>query len=216
MLIHLVRTFISQADNFWLTLAFAFNPARIAPPPALRGFEFPGALAGDIWTFFTHALLHGDWLHLVLNSVWMLVFGSLIAVRLGAVRFLVFSALCAAAGAAANLVVYWGNHAMLVGASGAISGQMAAAIRLMFAGRGQLWDINRQLEAPGPALSLAGVFLNRRALTFIAVWIVVNMIFGLTNLGLSQDAGRIAWEAHLGGFFAGLVLFGWFDRKTMR
>ena len=215
-LIQIVRSSLSESDQIWFTLAFAFTPARYAPPPDLAGYVFPGAAAGDIWTFASHMFLHGNWTHLVFNSVWMLIFGSVVARRLGPVRFVLFSALCAAMGAAANLIAYWGSFSILVGASGAISGQMAAALRLMFAGHGQWSELNRPDVAHLPVLSLAETLSNLRALTFIAVWMLINLAFGLTGMGVSGDIARIAWEAHVGGFIAGLVVFGWFNGGSVR
>lgn len=214
--VHLWRTFLDQEALTWFILAFAFTPARYAPPTDLVGYIFPGGAAGDLWTFVSHMFLHGDWAHLVINCLWMLIFGSVVARRLGPVRFLAFSALAAAAGAAANLAIYWGEFSILVGASGAISGQMAGTVRMMFAGNGRLASLNRPDVSDLPVLTLAETVMDRRALIFILVWLVINMVFGMIGFGTSGEIDRIAWEAHVGGFTSGLALFGWFDRRTVR
>ena len=211
--VHVWRENLIPDEQLWFTLTYAFTPARYVPPQELSGYAFPGGTAGDIWTFVSHMFLHGDWVHLIINCVWMLIFGSVVARRLGALRFLLLSAVCAAAGAAANLVVYSGHYAILVGASGAISGQMAAAIRLMFAGHQPLSRLNHADVRRAPVLSVAGAFRNGRSLRFIIIWNVINIVFGVVGLGVSGDMARIAWEAHLGGFAAGLLLFSWFDRR---
>ncbi len=213
--VHLLRTSLNEDDLVWFILAFAFTPARYAPPANLLDLAFPGGALGDVWTFVSHMFLHGDWTHLVINCLWMLIFGSVVARRLGPLRFVVFSGLAAAIGAAANLVAYWGSFSVLVGASGAISGQMAASVRLMFAGHGSLAELNRPEVTYLPALTVRQTFANRRAMMFIMVWLGINLVFGAVGIGVSEDIKRIAWEAHAGGFMGGLVLFSWFDRRSM-
>src|SRR5262245_65853199 len=83
----------------------------------------------DVWTFVTYAFIHADWTHLLVNSIWLLPFGSAVARRFGAVRFLAFFAVAAAAGAALHLATHAGEQFPMIGASAAISGTMAAAMR---------------------------------------------------------------------------------------
>jgi membrane associated rhomboid family serine protease len=151
--------------------------------------------------------------HLAVNSLWMLAFGSVLARRFGAWRFLAFSALAAAAGAAANLWLYWGKIIVLMGASGAISGQMAGAVRLIFADPRGLAGLGRNDLAAVRPLSLAETFRNRQALVFLAVWAGLTVVTGALNVTPSSGDQTIAWEAHAGGFLAGLLLFGLFNRR---
>lgn len=213
--VHLALQWIDNDLAEWLSLALAFSPARLAPPAVLAGTVLPGGEGAKYWTFFSHMFLHGDWLHLAINSVWMLAFGSVAARHLGALRFVAFTLFCAAAGAVASQVVYWGTLSFMIGASGAVSGQMAGAIRLMFAGGKSLSLANAQAGAGVKPLSLAATFRHRRAMTFIAVWMVLNLVFGLTGVGAPADVGRIAWEAHTGGFVGGLLVFGLFARRNV-
>lgn len=215
-LIHLLRSLLGDAGREWFTLAFAFTPARYMDLGQAANFTFPGGAAGDMWTFVSHMFLHGDVSHLVINCVWMLIFGSVVARRLGASRFIIFSAVCAAMGALANLMAYWGSFSILVGASGAISGQMAGAVRLMFSGRGRWSDLNNRDISDVPVMPLWETLSKRRPLTFILVWMAVNLVFGLIGIGVSGNIARIAWEAHVGGFAGGLLLFGWFSRGSVR
>jgi hypothetical protein len=62
-----------------------------------------------------------------------------------------------------------------------------------------------------PALSLLRALRNARVLGFLAVWFGVNIIFGIGSIAIGADGASIAWQAHIGGFFAGLVLFSLFD-----
>lgn len=178
--------------------------------PALDEFILVGMgfYAGSPWwSWVSYALLHGDWAHLAINSFWMLAFGSVVAQRMGVWRFVLFSAICAAAGA----WPYWYGHeqALLVGASAAISGQMAGAVRLIYAG-GAMPGPGRDDLRHVRALSLPELFRNRQALIFLGIWAGLNLLFGAGNFSADADA-QIAWEAHFGGFIAGLMLFGVFD-----
>lgn len=210
-LVHALRMVASDALNDRIVLSLAFIPVRFRPD-LLQGELLPGGPGAAVWSFVTHALLHADWLHLAINSLWMLAFGSVLARRLGTWRFLAFSALSAAAGAVATLWLYWGEIIVLMGASGAISGQMAGAVRLIFAGPRGLSGLGSGDLAAARPLSLAETFRNRRALVFLAVWAGLTAVTGALNINPTSGAQTIAWEAHAGGFIAGLLLFGLFDR----
>jgi membrane associated rhomboid family serine protease len=143
--VHGVRQVIEPRLDDWILFTFAFIPARFAPPPELANVVLPGPEAAKWWSFVTHMMLHGDWMHVIINSVWMLAFGSVLARRLKSARFLIVSAASAAGGAAASLAWQWGgDFSILVGASGAISGQLAGAVRLIFGEGGSLATIGRQ------------------------------------------------------------------------
>ena len=168
------------------------------------------------WTYVTYALLHADWMHLAINVFFMLAFGSFVARRLGPVPFLLLSAVGAAAGALAYGALHRGEFAVLVGASAAVSAQVAGAARLMFVRTGALRHMGEREIRQLRAMSLAEMFCSRPAITFIMTWIAVNILFGLTGIGTQGGEGQVAWEAHLGGFAAGLLLFTVFDRSRRR
>lgn len=211
--IHAARQMLGPRLDEWVLFTFAFIPARFAPPPELAGVVFPGPQAARWWSFVTHMLLHGDWMHVVINSVWMLIFGSVLARRLGGARFMLVSAASAAGGAAASLAWQWGaDLSLLVGASGAISGQLAGAVRLIFAQGGSLATLGRQRLDHVRALGLGELMRTPAALMFLAVWFLITIFTGALSFGPPGSVARVAWEAHVGGFLAGLVLFGLFDR----
>lgn len=216
--IHVVRGLLSPASNEWVLLAFSFIPARYHLPQALDGLAIPGfdVPGARLWSFVSHMLLHGDWMHLGVNCLWMLAFGSVVARRLKASRFLLLSALAAAGGAAANLALHWGDFSLLIGASGAVSGQMAGAVRLMFAGGGSLATLNQQPYERVRALGLGETFRNKGALVFLGVWFIITIFAGAVSLGPPGEEARIAWEAHVGGFVVGLLLFGLLDPRRRR
>ena len=192
-------------------LLFAFVPARY-DPSVLPDLTWPGGLAADIWTFVTYALLHGSLAHLLLNSVWLLAFCSPVAQRFGPVRFLAFMVVTAAAGAAVHLVTHFGELLPMVGASAAISGAMAAVMRFAFRRGAPLgfWG-DRERAAHLPATSLAASLRDPRVLAILLVWFGVNLLFGVTSIGMPGVEQAIAWQAHIGGFLAGLVGFAAFD-----
>ncbi|MGF7161782.1 membrane associated rhomboid family serine protease [Rhodoligotrophos appendicifer] len=208
LLIHLVRSFLPEDADIWTILTFAFIPARYA----YASSELPGGIGADVWTFVSHMFLHGGWAHVLVNSFWMLAFGTLVARRLGTTGFLLVSAFSGIAGATLHLFLYWGQLAPVIGASAAISGQMAAAIRIMFADPGGMFAATRRNPRYVPILSLRDTFRNRGALMFIGVWLAINLIFGVLSFGVSGPGETVAWEAHIGGFFAGLLIFGPVDR----
>ena len=209
--VHLLRQFGGNGLDEWIMRHFSFVPARLSPSPLYPAGMFPGGAGAMVWTFVTYMFLHGDWTHLIVNSVWMLAFGAVAARRLGPVRFLVFSLVGAVFSALANLFMYWGEVVYLIGASGAISAQMGGVVRLMYAVPGGLGNLQRADYTKVVPLSLTGILRNRQAMVFIVIWVAINIAAGMTGIGAGENIGRIAWEAHLGGFVAGLLLFGWFD-----
>lgn len=207
ILVHVIRRFVGEAVDEELLLTFAFIPARYAE----FGSTLPGGEGARLWTPFTYAFLHADFVHLLVNIVWMASFGGALARRFGSVRFLALSAVSAVAGAAAHLLTHLGDMALVIGASGAVSGMMAATARFAFAPGGPLAGGRTASAFRVPAEGLVAMLTNGRALAFILIWFAVNVIFGLAGPMVAGVSGPIAWEAHVGGFAAGLLLFRLFD-----
>jgi membrane associated rhomboid family serine protease len=210
VLVQVVRALLPQAADIDVLLLFAFIPARY-DTNILANAAWPGGLGADVWTFVSYALLHADWMHLLFNSIWLLAFGTPLARRFGAARFLAFFAVTAAAGALAHLMTHFGQIVPMVGASGAISGAMSGAMRFAFQRGGPLTFGGSQQSYRVPALSLVDSFRDPRVLAFLAVWFGLNLLFGLGSISLTGNEQPVAWQAHVGGFLAGLVLFSWFD-----
>jgi len=217
VVVHLIRQFVSHDVDDWIVLHFAFSPGRFVDSSQIQGqFQgliLPGGPAAAVWSFFSHMFLHGNWQHLGFNSLWMLAFGSVVARRFGWLRFMLFTLITAALGAVGSLVAYWGEFSLMIGASGAISGLMAAAIRLMFSAPGGLRNMHADNFDSIKVLPLSQLLRVNGALMFIGVWLVLNLVFGLSGFGAGGGIGRIAWEAHLGGFLGGLLIFSLFDKK---
>ena len=207
--IHL-RVLLPSEFEDWTIDVFGFIPARYDPAPVDL---FLGGAGAKLWTFVTYSLLHANLTHIIFNVLWLLPFGSALARRFGPLRFFLFMAVTAAAGALAHLITH--EHAVvpMIGASASVSGTMAAAIRFAFV-QGSFLSFSRgdaDQAAKVPALPLLRALRDPRVLGFLAVWFGVNIIFGIGSLALGTDGAAVAWQAHIGGFFAGLLLFSLFD-----
>lgn len=204
--LQVLRLALPEDWDTWLTLALAFIPARYS------GFadQLPGGEIAEVTSFLTHTLVHGDWVHLGLNAAWLVAFGGAVANRVGTVRFLLLFAFCAICGAATFLAFNPGLMAPMVGASGAISGLMGATMRFLFTAidSGGLTALREEPRSV-PLMPLATAFTDRRVVLVTVVFLAANIlaVLGIGTVGLSG----IAWEAHIGGYFAGLLFFGFFD-----
>jgi membrane associated rhomboid family serine protease len=196
----------------WTVDVFGFIPKRY--DTTLLDVTFPGGAGARVWTFVTYSLLHANLSHIGFNVLWLLPFGSALARRFGPLRFYLFMAVTAAAGALAHLVTHEHALAPMIGASASVSGTMAAAMRFAFV-KGSFLSFSRgdaDAAAKVPALSLWRALRNGRVLAFLAIWFGVNIIFGIGSLAVGMEEGQsVAWQAHIGGFFAGLILFALFD-----
>ena len=127
--IHLRVLLPVELEN-WTIDVFGFIPKRY--DSTLLNITFPGGAGAKVWTFVTYSLLHANLSHIGFNVLWLLPFGSALARRFGAIRFFVFMAVTAVAGALAHLVTHEHAIAPMIGASASVSGAMAAAIRFAF------------------------------------------------------------------------------------
>ena len=238
-LLHVLRSVLSPGADLRLLLDLAFVPARwvVAWDPAKAaeimasiveegsGPETASRLAfaryilgktePPYWTVLTYALLHGSWSHVLLNSVWLAAFGTPVARRCGAMRFLLLGMAAVAGGAIAHLLIHATSVMPMIGASAGVSGLMGAATRFVFGpSPGRLrpgaWPGQ---HASQPRLSLWEVVKNSRAALFVGVWFVTNLLFGLFATPLGVTDASIAWEAHVGGFLVGLLIFPLVDRS---
>ncbi|QUS54642.1 rhomboid family intramembrane serine protease [Pseudovibrio brasiliensis] len=207
--IHLVRAYVlSPNEEVQTLLLFAFWPVRYVSG-FMAQYSWPGETASAVWSFLTYGFLHGSAEHIGFNVLWIAVFGSAVARRFGATRFLLLSAVCAVAGAGAHLATNWGDQVPVIGASAAVSGQMAASLRFIFEAGGPMSSFRRHdtHAYSVPARPLMEALSDRRVLTFILVWFGLNFLFGIWSAPIAGEGVSIAWQAHVGGFIAGLILF---------
>jgi len=205
--VHVVRQFLPYSDDEWLTVAMAFVPARYTGFAA----EIPGGEIAVWSSWVTHMLVHGDIIHLMFNSAWFLACGGAIALRVGTLRFLAFTAFTGVLGAAVFLLFHWGEFVPVVGASGAVSGMMGAVMRFLFSAL-DMGSFNALRERPRsvPLMRLTTALTDKRVVAVTVIYLLLNAITAFGIPGVAAEGG-VAWEAHLGGYLAGLLCFGLFD-----
>lgn len=179
---------------------FGFVPARYSHAFLTMHSMNGGSLFDRALPFVSYMFIHADWTHVAVNTIWMLPFGSVVARRYGAFLFIVFFLLCGVAGAALHLALNWGSPSPVIGASAAVSGLMGAAFRMI---------------PEGPYAPLHPLY-SRIVVIWSVMWIVLNAVAGLTGFGAGPGIHTVAWEAHVGGYFAGLLLAGPLDALHAR
>ncbi len=105
----------------------------------------------------------------------------------------------------AHLFAHGADNSEVVGASAAISGTMAGAMRFAFQRGGPLSPRRDGDPFQVPAIPLIYVLTDARVLGFVVVWFGINLLFGLGSLPLGGADQTVAWQAHIGGFLAGLL-----------
>jgi membrane associated rhomboid family serine protease len=160
----------------------------------------PAALAAGRWqVLLTSLFLHGSWPHVLMNSVAIVAFGPP-AARLmgtglrGASAFYGFYLVCGVLAGLGFVAADLHDVEPVVGASGAVSGLLGAASRLI-EGRGQV-----------------GPVFGRTVLGMAVVWGIANVVLGVTGLTPGAAGMPVAWQAHLAGYLAGVLLIGPFAR----
>lgn len=185
ILVWLLATLASPGIVERASLGLGFIPAVIFDYAVLEPSLV--IVPGDV-TFVTYAFLHLDFWHMASNMLFLWVFGDNVEDALGHGRFLLFYLLCAAAGAALHGFVGPTSEGPLIGASGAVSGVVAAYLFLH--PRVRIW-----------VLVLFRIPLPLPAFIPLALWIVQQFVM----LALDLD-GMVSWGAHVGGIVAGTVL----------
>jgi len=165
-----------------------------------------GPTPGSVYfTLFTSMFMHGGFMHLGGNMLFLWIFGDNIEDRLGHVKYLIFYLLCGVIASLAHVfttgVFATSENALLVpslGASGAISGVLGGYILLHPKRRVTVILFRFLTDVP--------------AYVAIGIWFAFQLISGLGILGGGSQEGGVAYAAHVGGFLAGLVLIKFFDR----
>jgi membrane associated rhomboid family serine protease len=144
----------------------------------------------------TSMFLHGGWLHLIGNMLYLWIFGNNIEDRLGRIAFVLFYLVGGVAAAVAQVAIDPDSEIPLVGASGAIAAALGAYL--------VLYPRARILS-----LVFLGFFyqlIEVPALLVLGFWFVLQLIDGVASLGAGTAQGGVAFFAHIGGFVAGLVV----------
>ena len=182
-----------QADNcgqMMLAKLLGVVPVELfGTQTTVEGCPPPGALSiPEPVTLVSYQFLHGDFLHLIGNMLFLWVFGDNVEDALGHLRFLVFYLLCGIAGALAHVWMTVEPSAPLIGASAAIAGVVAAY--LVLHPNVNVW-----------VLVLRFFPLKIRAVWVLGAWVLMNLAFAVLPLD-----PLVAWWAHVGGMVAGVLL----------
>ena len=155
-------------------------------------------------SLITSMFLHGGWMHLIGNMLYLWIFGNNIEDVMGHVRFVIFYVVCGIAAVFSHAITNPGSDVPMVGASGAISGILGAYL-LLFP-RAQVLVLL--------PLGLFTRMLHVPAAVVLGLWFVMQILSGGMSLG--RVGGGVAFFAHVGGFVAGMVLIGFFKRSDVR
>jgi len=170
---------LSGGDAF--IMKWAFVPNRFLANPA-----------ADFLTVFTSMFMHGGWLHLGGNMLYLWIFGDNIEDRFGQSRFLIFYLLCGLGATALQLFFSLGSSVPNLGASGAIAGVLGSYVLLFPQARVSVLQGQRVIPVP--------------ALIVIGFWFVLQLFSGIGSIAGASDTGGVAYMAHVGGFVTGFVL----------
>ncbi len=149
-------------------------------------------------TLVTSVFLHGGWLHLIGNMLYLAIFGDNVEGIMGHRRFLFFYLLCGVAANVAQVIIAPSSTIPGIGASGAIAGVLAA----------YLLCFPRARVFVGIPLLVYMEVIALPAILVLGFWFVVQLFNGVAAIGMSSEAtmGGVAWWAHVGGFATGMLL----------
>ena len=160
------------------------------------------AVTEEYPTLITSMFLHGGWLHLGGNMLYLWIFGDNVEDRMGHVGFLIFYIITGIAAVMSHILLEPNSSVPLIGASGAIAGVLGAYL--------VLFPRHRILSLI--PFGLFSRFVHVPAIYFLPIWFMLQLISGLVSIAAGQAQG-IAWWAHVGGFVAGMVLVFVFARR---
>lgn len=156
-------------------------------------FEAPQLVHYAVFPFFTSIFLHGGWLHLLGNMLYLYIFGDNVESALGHFRYLIFYLFCGVAASFVHILFNLGSDIPTVGASGAIAGILGAYFLLF---------------PRAKVVTLLPIFVFIQivevpALLFLGLWFLIQFLSGSMTLGSGAAAAGVAWWAHIGGFAVG-------------
>ena len=155
--------------------------------------DLPPLIPFPFWTtLFTSMFLHGGWMHLGGNMLYLWIFGDNVERAMGSARYVAFYVVCGLAAGLAHIAFSSGSSVPSIGASGAISGVLGGYLLLFPQNRVRV--LTRGGIATVPAVYVLGF------------WIVIQLISGVGSIAETSETGGVAYMAHIGGFVAGLAL----------
>jgi membrane associated rhomboid family serine protease len=174
--------------------------AWVVPGYGLVATRFLFDPLGEAFTLFSSMFMHGGWVHLGFNMLFLYIFGDNVEDAIGHRRYLLFYLACGVVAGLSQVAIDTSSPVPMVGASGAIAGVLGAYLVLY--PRAPITVVN-----PIPLLWLFfGLFLELPAWIVAGEWFVMNLFSGVQSLSGMAQTGGVAFFAHLGGFVAGLLL----------
>jgi membrane associated rhomboid family serine protease len=165
----------------------------VVPREYTTGHDIAPLIPLPFWsTLLTSMFLHGGWMHLGGNMLYLWIFGDNLEKVMGNARFLLFYLVCGIAAGLAHIVFSGGSTVPTVGASGAISGILGGYMVLFPRNRVRVLTRGGIMAVP--------------AFVMLGFWIVIQLISGFGSIATTADTGGVAYLAHVGGFLAGLLL----------
>jgi membrane associated rhomboid family serine protease len=173
------------------------GPQQVALSDGTTAIITEAAGPSPIWlTLFTSMFMHGGWTHIGGNMLFLFIFGDNVERLFGSLKYLAFYLVCGIAADFAQIFSSPDSVIPSLGASGAISGVLAAYV-LLFP------------RNPIRVLMSFGYFIRVTrvpAFFMIGLWILIQFVSGLGSIAVSEQTGGVAYWAHIGGFAAGLLL----------
>jgi membrane associated rhomboid family serine protease len=199
-----VLIFIYQQSLSEDLLVLFFYNFGVIPAQVISQVSAGESLLATAFPFISSIFLHGSWLHLLGNMLYLWIFGDNVEDRIGHLGYLLFYLLIGIISCIAHIISVPGSQVPIIGASGAIAGIMGAYFIAFPKAR---------------ILTLVPVFfyitfVQVPAIIFLPIWFVIQLINGLSTAGMSADP--VAWWAHIGGFISGVVLMPIFARRTAK
>jgi membrane associated rhomboid family serine protease len=183
-------------------LAFVYQYGAV-PAHILQGVNLGRPMLEPAWlTIFTAMFMHGGWLHILGNMLFLWVFGNNVEDNMGKAKFIIFYLTCGFAATAAQLLMMADSPAAkvpMLGASGAVAGVLGAYL-VKFPGARV-----RNLVFLFPFITV----ISLPAWVVLGFWFVLQF-FSAAVSGLAETTGGVAYFAHVGGFIAGMILIGLF------
>ncbi|CAN5853838.1 rhomboid family intramembrane serine protease [soil metagenome] len=180
-----------------------FQTWSVIPVEYSRATDLAPTHPGPFWiTTLSSMFMHGGWMHLLGNMLFLWIFGDNVEHAMGSLRFLVFYLVCGVIATLAHILTGPSSEIPSLGASGAISGVLGAYIVLFPKQRVRVLVF--RMVAHWPAVAVIGM------------WIVMQFINGIGSMAQTAETGGVAYAAHVGGFLAGLALVWLFRKRNPR
>jgi membrane associated rhomboid family serine protease len=201
LIVFVAETRMSEPQLAAFLYQYGLVPSRIIP--AILG-DTNDIRIGILSTFMTNIFIHGNLLHFIGNMWFLFIFGDNVEDRMGKLNYLLFYLMAGLLASITHYFLHVQSTIPAIGASGAISGVMAA---YMF-----LFPQSKVITLI-PVFYILPLFIPVRAYIFIGIWFLIQLINGTRLLLFHGTASGIAFWAHIGGFIAGLLLFRFFVRR---